>query len=166
VLEQHWQTFFGELQQLDRDEFMRWPKPETYSGTWLAFPLIAGRYLGALDVDLEHNRRRCPDSYRILASMKGIELSGFSRLEPGCHVLPHEDLKEDEILRCHLGLDIPPRAFVSVAGERRTWQQGKCLLFDGRILHETKNEDTVPRTILLTDVWLDQWGCMDALYGG
>ena len=34
--------------------------------------------------------------------MPGMELGGFSWLEPGCHVLPHEDLKEDTILRCHL----------------------------------------------------------------
>lgn len=76
----------------------------------------------------------------------------FSTLLPGAVVEPHCDLWNFSI-NLHLAVDIPEGCSITVAGETRSWEEGKCLLFDYSFEHEARNEGTRPRTCLLIDLW-------------
>lgn len=78
--------------------------------------------------------------------------SHFSTLLPGAVIKPHCDLWNFSI-NLHLAVDIPEDCGISVAGEARSWQEGKCLLFDYSFEHEAWNNDSRPRTVLITDLW-------------
>ncbi|MFC0598094.1 aspartyl/asparaginyl beta-hydroxylase domain-containing protein [Streptomyces palmae] len=76
----------------------------------------------------------------------------FSTLLPGAAIAPHCDLWNFSI-NLHLAVDVPEECAITVAGERRSWQEGKCLLFDYSFEHEAWNRGTRPRTCLLVDLW-------------
>jgi aspartyl/asparaginyl beta-hydroxylase (cupin superfamily) len=78
--------------------------------------------------------------------------SHFSTLLPGATIPPHSDLWNFSI-NLHFAIDIPPECSIRVAGEERTWQEGKCLLFDYSFLHEAHNRSDRRRTCLLLDLW-------------
>jgi aspartyl/asparaginyl beta-hydroxylase (cupin superfamily) len=78
--------------------------------------------------------------------------SHFSTLKPGASIPPHCDLWNFSI-NLHLAVDIPPGCAIRVAGEERTWQTGKCMLFDYSFTHEAWNKSDRPRTCLLLDLW-------------
>jgi aspartyl/asparaginyl beta-hydroxylase (cupin superfamily) len=76
----------------------------------------------------------------------------FSTLLPGAVIEPHCDLWNFSI-NLHLAVDIPDGCSITVAEETRSWDEGKCLLFDYSFEHEARNEGTRPRTCLLIDLW-------------
>jgi hypothetical protein len=78
--------------------------------------------------------------------------SHFSTLLPGAAIDPHCDLWNFSI-NLHLAVDIPEGCALRVADETRTWDEGKCLLFDYSFEHEAWNRGTRPRTCLLVDLW-------------
>ncbi|HYQ63568.1 aspartyl/asparaginyl beta-hydroxylase domain-containing protein [Actinophytocola sp.] len=78
--------------------------------------------------------------------------SFFSTLLPGAIVKPHCDLWNFTI-NLHFAVDIPDGCGVSVAHETRSWQEGRCLLFDYSFEHEVWNKGTRTRTVLITDLW-------------
>ncbi|MFJ4682718.1 aspartyl/asparaginyl beta-hydroxylase domain-containing protein [Streptomyces sp. NPDC091377] len=78
--------------------------------------------------------------------------SHFSTLLPGAAIAPHCDLWNFSI-NLHLAVDIPEDCGIAVAGERRSWEEGTCLLFDYSFEHEAWNHGTRPRTCLLVDLW-------------
>ncbi|MEU3373860.1 aspartyl/asparaginyl beta-hydroxylase domain-containing protein [Streptomyces sp. NPDC006711] len=78
--------------------------------------------------------------------------SHFSTLLPGAAIAPHCDLWNFSI-NLHLAVDIPEGCGITVAGETRSWEEGKCLLFDYSFEHEAWNKGTRPRTCLLVDLW-------------
>lgn len=59
------------------------------------------------------------------------------------------------VLTMHLGLDVPEgMSWIEVGGERRYWENGKCLVFDTSFFHRTMNEATdKDRTVLLLRFW-------------
>ncbi|MFI6339633.1 aspartyl/asparaginyl beta-hydroxylase domain-containing protein [Streptomyces sp. NPDC050535] len=76
----------------------------------------------------------------------------FSTLLPGAAIAPHCDLWNFSI-NLHLAVDIPDGCSITVAGETRPWEEGKCLLFDYSFEHEARNDGDRPRTCLLVDLW-------------
>ncbi|MFJ7903105.1 aspartyl/asparaginyl beta-hydroxylase domain-containing protein [Streptomyces sp. NPDC096198] len=78
--------------------------------------------------------------------------SHFSTLLPGAAVAPHCDLWNFSI-NLHLAVDIPEGCSLTVAGETRSWEEGRCLLFDYSFQHEARNDGDRPRTCLLVDLW-------------
>ncbi|MFF1779383.1 aspartyl/asparaginyl beta-hydroxylase domain-containing protein [Streptomyces virginiae] len=78
--------------------------------------------------------------------------SHFSTLLPGAAIKPHCDLWNFSI-NLHLAIDIPEGAGLRVAEEARTWEEGKCLLFDYSFEHEAWNHGDRTRTCLLADLW-------------
>lgn len=76
----------------------------------------------------------------------------FSTLLPGAEIAPHCDLWNFSI-NLHLAVDIPEGCGIEVAGETRTWEEGKCLMFDYSFEHQAWNHGTRPRTALLVDLW-------------
>ncbi len=151
VLESRFEAIRRESEALRREDFVSWPEEEAFLGSWLVFPLIVESYREFLGVDLGPFRRRCPETTAILEGLGGVAIGGFSRLEPGAHILPHVDGQGRGVVRCHLGLRVPPRCFLRVAGEVRTWKEGECLVFDVNVEHDAANLGTEPRTVLLAD---------------
>ncbi|MFD3588265.1 aspartyl/asparaginyl beta-hydroxylase domain-containing protein [Streptomyces sp. NPDC058683] len=78
--------------------------------------------------------------------------SHFSTLLPGAVIAPHCDLWNFSI-NLHLAVDIPDGCSITVAGEARSWREGKCLLFDYSFEHAARNDGERPRTCLLVDLW-------------
>jgi aspartyl/asparaginyl beta-hydroxylase (cupin superfamily) len=104
-------------------------------------------------------RQRTPLVYRIVKehAVKNDLLCPllechFSTLMPGATIPKHCDLWNFSI-NLHLAVDIPAGCGITVGGETRLWQEGRCLLFDYSFVHEAWNKGTAPRTCLLVDLW-------------
>jgi beta-hydroxylase len=151
ALEQAFPTFRRELDALDPGDFALWPQRDAYQGAWRVFPLFFASLPAELNVDLDENQRKCPESTRMLRAIPDIVGAGFSWLDPGTHIYRHVDAKDPYVIRCHLGLKTTRGAFVRVAGATGEWIEGKCLLFDGRRHHEVANGGLEPRIVLLAD---------------
>ncbi|MEU3215572.1 aspartyl/asparaginyl beta-hydroxylase domain-containing protein [Streptomyces sp. NPDC006971] len=78
--------------------------------------------------------------------------SHFSTLLPGSRIAPHCDLWNFSI-NLHFAVDIPDDCDITVAGETRIWEEGRCLLFDYSFEHHAENRGNRPRTCLLVDLW-------------
>ncbi|CAO1353719.1 unnamed protein product [Diamesa serratosioi] len=76
----------------------------------------------------------------------------FSVLHPETHVHSHCGPTNCRI-RCHLGLKVPPKTFIRVANETRSWKDGEWLIFDDSFEHEVWNNGTSARLVLIVDVW-------------
>ena len=164
ILEANWQPILEDLQSLSDTSFIPWKETKLYSTGWDVF----GFY--AFGTRVEENCVRCSRTAEILATIPGLYTAGFSSMKPGTHIIPHRgytyqyapdgtlekgDLNQG-VLRCHLGLIIPPAitnigcAF-RVENEIENWQQGKCLVFDDTMEHEAWNRTEGTRVVLLID---------------
>lgn len=92
----------------------------------------------------------CPETTRLVESIPGMTTAIFSSLAPGTHIVPHEGYIKT-VLRCHLGLIVPDDCWIRVGDETKTWEAGKCLIFDDTFEHEVWNRSNSPRIILLID---------------
>ena len=104
---------------------------------------------------MEENCRRCPRTTHIIDSIPGTGDAGlvyFSVLAPNSHVTPHCGPTNTR-LRCHLGLVVPPGCQIRVGLERRSWEEGKCLLLDDSFEHEAWNSSGESRAVLILDFW-------------
>lgn len=127
-----------------RDGFVPWPEQELYDEGWEVFGLYSfGRRLPA-------NCAKCPRTEEAVLEVPGLRVAGFSRLAAGTHIHPHRG-DERGVLRCHLGLVTPPDTGLRVDGETRTWEQGRCLVFDDTYEHEAWNRSGDDRVVLLID---------------
>ena len=87
---------------------------------------------------------------------KGLELLRvrFSNIQPGTYIRPHCGPTNRRWI-LHLGVDVPPpeegELYLEVAGVRRRWQNGRCLVFDDSFTHEVYHGCTSDRLILHCD---------------
>ncbi len=102
---------------------------------------------------LTTNRKLCPKTTAIIKSLPNLAtITMFSALNPNTKVPPHCGV--DNVRQIiHLGLSIPKDCNICVAGEQRTWQEGKCLMFDGSFFHEVWNNSNKTRIVLIADIW-------------
>jgi beta-hydroxylase len=77
-------------------------------------------------------------------------MAGFSRLAGRTHVEPHVGWAAS-VYRLHLALDVPAECRLRVADDVRSWQVGRCLIFDDTVEHEAWNGSDCPRGVLLLD---------------
>lgn len=140
-----WTAARHELDALGGGALKPWHDRHLYDGDrWKAFALYAfGRKIAA-------NCLRCPETTRLVEAVPGMLSAGFSRLEPGAHIRPHTGLRRG-VIRCHVGLKIPPDCALRVEGETRSWRQGECLVFDDTREHEAWNRSETERVVLLVD---------------
>ena len=99
--------------------------------------------------------RGVPHTCRVLESLEPyLSPAGqvaLHNLVPGARLRPHAD-GPNTTLTCHLGLVVPERCVLRVAGESRTWEEAKCLWFDHSFVHDAWNASDRDRCILLLDV--------------
>jgi len=143
-LEANWRLVRQELDRLQGDDFKHWPERFLYEGRWDVFVLYA------FGEKLENNCALCPETARLVAAIPGMTTAGFSMLVGGAHIKPHVGYT-DEVLRCHLGLLVPPGCSLRVGDEERAWEEGKCMVFDDTIEHEAWNRSDETRVVLLID---------------
>ncbi len=105
----------------------------------------------------EKNRARCPtiariiDSHDTLRTLAGVLYA--SRLTPGAHIGAHRGPTNIR-MRCHLGIHIPAGdCALRVGNETQSWHEGKCLVFDDSLEHESWNHTNEPRIVLIVDLW-------------
>jgi len=77
----------------------------------------------------------------------------FAKQSPDTGIKPHSDYT-NFVLTAHLALVAPPQqSWIEVAGERAYWEDGKVLIFDTSLLHNTRNDGAIDRYILMLRFW-------------
>ncbi|XP_019869478.1 aspartyl/asparaginyl beta-hydroxylase isoform X2 [Aethina tumida] len=121
------------------------------TGEWKQFELYARGQKNIV------NCKKCPvtcqviDSNPVARNCKRGQTK-FSVMHPGTHVWPHCGPTNCR-LRVHLGLKVPPKTFIRVADEIRSWEEGKLFIFDDSFEHEVWHNGTEFRLVLIVDVW-------------
>jgi len=148
LLEGSWRVIRAELDVLTGEEFIDWPEHSLYGERgWKTFGLYA---FGQRQPE---GCARCPQTEKLVRQIPGLMMAGFSRLAPGAHIVPHRGYEgySGYVLRVHLGLDVPAGCAIRVGNETRSWQEGKCFVFDDSFEHEAWNRGDRTRTVLLCD---------------
>lgn len=144
ALEQNWKVILGELQRLQDGQFKDWPEKHLYEKGWSVFGLYGW------GVRLDKNCEICPETAKVVEQVPKIVTAAFSHMKPNTHILPHTGFPEG-VLRCHLGLVVPENCGIRVGDETRTWQEGKCMVFDDTVEHEAWNKSDKSRVVLIID---------------
>lgn len=119
---------------------------------WRIYPLF---YMG---VKVETSPPACPATFDIVKSLPevctdypwGDALVSIQR--PHSRLPSHSSIDNLRV-RCHLGITIPDRSGIRVGGEDRTWERGRCLLFEDSFEHEVWNDSRRRRVVLIVDLW-------------
>ncbi|HUA20259.1 MAG TPA: aspartyl/asparaginyl beta-hydroxylase domain-containing protein [Bryobacteraceae bacterium] len=143
-LEESWLEVRRELENLPEGAWAAWPERALYGSGWNTFGFY---FFGR---KFEQNCVCCPQSARLVERIPGMVTAGFSYMAPGTHIRPHRGYSST-VLRCHLGLVVPPNCGIRVGSETREWAEGKCMIFDDTQEHEAWNRSGKPRAILLLD---------------
>ena len=144
ALEANWEAIRAEYLALPGDLFDPWVQRYMHGGGWTVFGLYA------VGQEVSGACAACPNTARALRQVPGLSMAGFSRLAPHTHVKPHVGWAAS-VYRLHLPLVVPPGCRLRVAAETRTWQEGRCLIFDDTVEHEAWNDSDLPRGVLLLD---------------
>jgi ornithine lipid ester-linked acyl 2-hydroxylase len=144
LLQSNWLVIKEELTRLQESNFISWHEKFLYNQGWNVFGLYA------FEKKIEDNCRLCPQTTQLVESIPGITTAGFSSLAPGTHIHPHVGYTTT-VLRCHLGLIVPEDSAIRVGNQTKSWQSGKCLIFDDTVEHEAWNHSQLPRILLLID---------------
>jgi len=123
------------------------------TGVWREFPVLG------LRGDTE---TRCPFTHALLSDIEAVrshrdlrsneETAVFSRLTPGTHLRAHCGPTNTH-LTCHLGLRVPGGCSLRVGGETRSWEEGRCVVFDDSFEHEVWHQGDTARVVLLIRFW-------------
>lgn len=134
------------------------------NGEWRELVLFGGGGAGG------DGRRQCPFTANILAdipeivhaAMCGVGEALFSVLAPGTHLRAHCGSTNTR-LTAHLGVRVPKGCRIRCGNDERTWEEGKCIVFDDSFEHEVWHEGDSPRLVLLINFWhpdydRNRWG--------
>jgi len=101
---------------------------------------------------------RCPKTAAALASWPGYDVPGngpsalYSILDAKTRIPPHTGVSNTRLI-VHLPLVIPKGCGFRVGAQTREWHPGKAMIFDDTIEHEVWNDNTVPRAVMIFDIW-------------
>ena len=145
-------TIRREIEALPSDAWRRWPNESDVYGEVRVVPLFLA-YRPPLLPPIEYvelpARAVCAATWSLLQA-DAVTLVA-SRMAPGCRIQPHRDLDGPDHLRCHLGVQTAPGAWMRIGDVRFEWRDGECVVFDPRLEHEVVNESDRARTILIVD---------------
>ncbi|MCB8880464.1 aspartyl/asparaginyl beta-hydroxylase domain-containing protein [Acidisoma cellulosilytica] len=100
-----------------------------------------------------NNTALCPDTWRIVQKIPGLQTAMFSIFEPGKHLPAHRG-PYNGVLRFHLGLKVPnhpDKIAIRVDQQICNWQEGRALIFDDAFEHEAWNHSDETRVVLFVD---------------
>ena len=156
LLEEHYDELRGELDDAISSGLPMQPFGRSPDGT----PLLRGRVdpgwreikLHWLNRPVAANCELLPRAAAVMeavfAETKVLSLFSYLALEPGARSGEHTD-PINALVSCHLGLHVPPGCGLRVAGESRSWLQGRCIAFDNSYPHEAWNDHTTQTRIVL-----------------
>ncbi len=110
-------------------------------------------FLAGIGMDCTENRKRCPETARLLGEIPGMTTAFFSILSPGKHIPAHRGAWNG-ILRFHLGLMVPEpreRVRIRIGIDFYSWREGEALIFDDTFNHEVWNDTEGYRVVLFVD---------------
>ncbi len=114
-------------------------------------------------------RRAFPFTVGLLESIPGLTSAFINVLEPHATIPAHHG-DSNTIMRCHLGLDVPPGdCGVRVGAETRQCRNGALLAFSDAHEHTSWNATDERRVVLVFDVMLPayreqaRWICANVL---
>jgi beta-hydroxylase len=110
--------------------------------------------LKAFGENMEDNQKLFPVTTSIIRQSERTLTVFFSILEPGKEIPPHYGYSSN-VLRVHLGLIIPEKredCHITVDGQRYSWTNGKCVMFNDRLQHSVRNDTSETRVVLFIDV--------------
>ena len=152
ALEDSFEAIRDEIDALDDPAFHHESEGLVSAGQWKIF------HFYERGKKHEANCVRCPTITRIIEShdetiRAPAGLIYISRMVPGTHIVPHVG-PANLRLRSHLGIHVPAGdCRLRIAGETRSWVEGKCVVFDDTFEHEAWNFTDLPRTVLIVDLW-------------
>jgi aspartyl/asparaginyl beta-hydroxylase (cupin superfamily)/uncharacterized protein YbdZ (MbtH family) len=76
----------------------------------------------------------------------------ISKISAGGHIKPHCGPWNARLI-VHLGIEVPAGCTIRVRQQVRTWETGKCLVFDDSLEHECWNRSERDRSVLLFGIW-------------
>jgi len=156
TLKAEWENIREEFaRKFDERDAVLWPQPFVYTKEWKLLPLLdhgrmAQHGVAGIDKELERNQGNFPTTMEILNRLPGLVTAGFSRLAPGTRIHPHKGI-DHTVLRCHLGLVVPPGCTLHVHGVQREWEDRSVWLFDDTYAHEVWSDSDQPRVVLIMD---------------
>ena len=141
-------------EDLLQGNYSGWARNTTSSGQWNAY------YFYNQGERNRGNCSRCPKTSVILDHLQNLMRRSiflnvsYSVLHAGTVIDEHYGPTNTRI-RCHLGLDVPDGCTLTVSGISKSWEKGKCLIFDDSFLHGAKNKNMERRSrvVLLFDFW-------------
>src|SRR5262249_8951285 len=97
---------------------------------------------------------RCPRTAAVIDSLdRGFGEALFSELKPGANIGRHCG-PSNVWFTVHLPIIVPAGdCQFRVGGEARTWEDGKCLVFDDSFWHSAWNRTAHARYVLIVDCW-------------
>lgn len=156
ALKSAWRDIRQEFENaFDESHAHLWPQSFVFTNEWKLLPLIdRGRMVQHgvpdLDKDLERNQKNFPKTVSVVESFPGLVTAGFSRLAPGSRIHPHKGI-DHTVLRCHLGVIVPPGCTLHVHGVQRRWEDQCVWLFDDTYAHEVWSDADDYRVVLIMD---------------
>ena len=100
-----------------------------------------------------NNTALCPETWRIVQKIPGLQTAMFSIFEPGKHLPAHRG-PYNGVLRLHLGLkvpDNPDKIAIRIEHQICHWREGRALIFDDAFEHEAWNHSDETRVVLFVD---------------
>ena len=138
--------FLAEALALPEEAYVPLPDSSTYvNGRWEVCLLKLEQYADDFpDALVDQNRGRCPKTWARLSGLEGLMVAGFMRLTPGTTIPEHVDIRDDNVIRVHLALQLPE-------AELTYWRDGTARLMDIRQPHRAKNLSHRDRITLCCD---------------
>ena len=143
-LEENREVIREEFLNLPSQSFDPWVQQNMHGTGWSVFGIYANGEA------IPKACAQCPNTAKIVGSIEGLSIAGFSQMAPGTHIKPHVGWAAS-VYRFHLGLVVPSGCKLRVAEETRYWSEGESWIFDDTIEHEAWNDSDSYRGILLLD---------------
>jgi aspartate beta-hydroxylase len=150
-LESHYAAIREEILAVEPSRFHRESERIMRSGDWdVAFLYERGRRHDEM-CDACPVTTRGIEAYPAVRTVAGLIY--VSRMRASTHIAAHRG-PTNLRLRCHLGIKVPEGdCGIRVGGHTRSWQEGKCLVFDDYFEHEAWNHTDEDRIVLIVDIW-------------
>lgn len=155
AIEAEWRTIRHELETVlvHRDRIPAFHEILREAGTITADQHWKTFWLAGIGMPCEENRKRCPETSRLIDRIPGMTTAFFSILAPGKHIPAHRGAYNG-LLRYHLALIVPEpreRCRIRIGDETRHWAEGRSLVFDDTFNHEVWNDTAGTRVVLFVD---------------
>jgi len=163
-----------DVQYVQKDQWKIWPHksiynknpndkdtsiktlPDEYSftepSTWNMFPFTA------FGVVAKHNCTKCPNIWRFLQRIPGLNTALLTRLSPGRRTKLHQEWGSNNLIRCQFVFDVDNGCYLSVRDssqdqeEIRFERPNEWILFDDSRFNYEANPTSKERIALIIDV--------------